>query len=52
MKYFYYFFDDLLILFKILVKKNYKICFFNENKFTLKYLEYYIKKKDRGKLYL
>ncbi len=52
MKYFYYFFGDLLILFKILIKKNYKICFFNENKFTLKYLEHYIKKKRSRKIIL
>ena len=51
MKYFfYYFFDDLRILFKIILKNNYRICFFNENKFTIKYLKHYIIKKRSRKI--
>jgi hypothetical protein len=48
----YFFFGDLLILFKMLLKKKYRICFFNENKFTLKYLKHYIEKKRSEKILL
>ena len=44
------FFKDIFNLINFfLKKKNHDICFFNEKKYTIKYLEYFIKKKCKKK---